>query len=494
MDADVVIVGAGSAGCAAAHRLARTPGMRVLVVEAGPDYGQPESWPGELLDARRLPQTHDWGFEEERDDGSVRREPRARVAGGCSAHNQCAALWPLPDDCERWAEVTGDDGWRHRNLRPLADELEDALGGDPDCRGRGGVLPTRAYAHDELATWQRAFLDTAVAAGFPPLADLSSPEPVDGVAPFQVNVRDGMRWNAALAFLRPPPTGGALRVLDRTRADRLVLERGRCVAVVCRSSGGDLALRATHILLTGGVYGSPMLLLRSGVGPAQHLRALGIPVAVDLPAVGRNLHDHPGVAVTFRPTREGRAALDRDLAGGRFHQSQVALRAGGGVLHVLPYHAARGGGWSFELLAFAMRPASRGTVDLRTRDPDGRPRIRFRYASDRDGRDLAALRDGIRLALRLAACGPLAELAGAEDTATDDAGLAAAIGGYGHAVGTCAMGSVTDARGRVAGLDNVRVADASLVPVIPRQNTNLTAILVGWRVAGLLAGEVAGAN
>jgi choline dehydrogenase len=539
LDADVVVVGGGSAGCAAVHRLA-LGGLRVLLVEAGPDYGPAGSgrWPAELLDPRRLATTHDWGFGEQRPDGRVVATPRARVIGGCSAHNQCGAWWGLPADYDRWARLTGDRRWSWRALRPYVDRVEGARvsgggGGGvatpmaiPRGRGLGGLLATCAGDEADLAVWQRAFMDAALAAGYPRVADLSGAALPDGVAPFWVNIAEGCRVNSAFAFLDPlrGRSDVDLRVVDGVLADRLVVDHGRAVALLCRRDrdrdGPALEVTARSFVLAAGTYGSPAILLRSGIGPAARLAALGISVAIDLAPVGANLHDHPGAALRFAPSVRARGLLDAELAAGRFWQTQVGLRAKAGRLHLFPYqdqsqrHERHGGGWALELYAFVLAPRSRGRLWLRSPDPTVPPGIDVGFLSDGGGRDLAALRRGVALAGTLAQTPPLAQLC--DDQADDAASLTRQqrprpgalapgsagwlrerVGGYGHPVGTCRMGhhgdptAVVDADGLVTGTTNLMVADASVIPAIPHAGTNLTASLLGWCVAERLSRRLA---
>lgn len=500
LDFDVVVIGGGSAGCALVDRLVETTDLRVCLVEAGPDYGPAgAAWPAELLDPTRFPMSHDWGFSEVRPDG-VLPEPRAKVIGGCSAHNQCAAVWGLPGDYDAWAAITGEDAWSYCALKAAIDDLEDAHGGEPAYRGAGGRLPTRPYRADELASWQRAFLEATAEAGFGTLSDLSVPASDAGACAFQVNVHERQRWNAAFAFLDRVRDNRSLHVLANTRADHFIMRGATAEAVACETASGALEVRARHFVVCAGTYGSPLLLLRSGIGPARDLERLGIRVVTDLPGVGANLHDHPGVAVRFAPTPQGIGELERDLAAGRFHQSQAALRSAECRLHVLPYQAElERGSWSFHVIAFLMAPRSRGVVSLTSMDPAAPPQIDFRFLSDAQEHDLASLRGGLELIESVATTSSLAsrayagsdvERAIAHDA---DAYIRANVTGYAHAVGTCRMGAnddpdaVTDAMGLVRGTENVRIADASLIPVIPAANTNLTCMLIGWQLAAAVA-------
>jgi choline dehydrogenase len=489
VDFDVVVIGAGSAGCAVTGAVAADGRQSVCLIEAGPDYGAREGgrWPSELLDPRRRPRTHDWSFEAEADGGLV-PEARAKVVGGCSAHNQCAIVRPAPEDCVGW-------GWEAGELEEIMREVQQRV-------------PTASYPDKELAFWQRAFLEAAVAAGVPRVVDVGDPAGPDGVAPFHANVRDGVRFNAAFAFLDPVRGRPNVTVMAETLADRLEIEGERAVALRCVRGDRELEVRARRFVLCAGTYGSPAVLLRSGVGPRPHLDELQIPVRLARAGVGLNLHDHPGVGLTYEPSAAARAALAAELAEGRLFQSQVILRARSGDaagradLHLAPYQApTESGGWSFTLLIFGLAPDSRGRVSLRGRDPHLSPRIEPRLITDRDGRDLATLVAGVRLARRLAREAPLAAAIAGElrpgGGIDSDAGLSewlrADLTDYAHPVGTCATGppgdpgAVVDAGGLVHGLANVFVADASVMDQIPRANTNFACFLIGWRAGRRLA-------
>ena len=501
---DVVIVGGGSAGCAAAGRLCATTDLHVCLVEAGPDYGPASEgyWPSELLDARVRPGTHDWGYGEEREDGTTVSEPRARVIGGCSAHNLCAALWGMPADYDAWA-AAGNHGWTYAELRQLIDQVEQCAEPDATHHGHGGSLPTRIYRDEELSTWQRVFLQAAEAAGFPRLPDLSAPDPPQAVAPFHANVLDHTRWNSAFAFLDPVRELPTLTVYDGTTADRLLFDQENATALIC-SGGAEVELVARMFILAAGVYGSPAILMRSGIGPSGHLTELGIFAATDSPGVGENLHDHPGVAMRFGPSPAARRAVIEEYRRGTLLQSQVILRGTSGQctegfdLHVLPYmHETEAGEWEFMMYAFNMTPRSRGRVLLRGDDPELAPVIERRLLTDPEDRDMAVLADGVIMARHLATFEPLTSTIAAEvdpglRVLREDqlfAFIRSTVDTYAHPVGTCKMGPATDSQavvdptGRVHGTGNVYVADASIIPQIPRANTNLTCMLIGLKVA-----------
>lgn len=513
LEYDVVVVGAGSAGCALTGQLCQSPALSVCLVEAGPDYGSlaDGQWPAELLDSQQMPETHDWGYSLEQVGGFGVPEARAKVIGGCSAHNQCAALWGPPDDYNAWAEA-GNQGWGYAELAPLIQRIERAPSEPPSAyRGLHGVLPTRPYRDEELASWQRLLLETATGAGFPRLTDLSTPEPAEGVAPFHANVKDRIRWNAAFAFLdsiRPHPR---LTILSNTIAEKLILQQETAVSLLCHTQGSTLELRASTFVLCCGTYGSPLLLMRSGIGPAQHLQEVGIPPRIEARGVGQNLHDHPGISMSFEPQEFAQQLLAEDLAHHCFAQSQVILRVkskqcpAGFDLHILPYQmppdeeAGR-----YEILVFHLAPRSRGQVLLRGKEVHLPPRIDFQFFSDPDNHDATVLLDGVERVRQLMQKEPLASAITGErepgpqiSTASDlRAYTHTHLTSYGHPVGTCKMGpgtdpaAVVDSFGQVYGTGNVFVADASIMPRIPRANTNLTCFLIGFHLAELLAAKL----
>jgi choline dehydrogenase len=471
---DVVIIGAGSAGCALAGRLAaaRTE-LRIALVEAGPDYGPQASgsWPAGLVDARHTPVSHDWGFD----------QSRARVIGGCSTHNECALVRALPCDYDRW----GIPGWTDSDLAPVVDDV-------------ARTLPTTICPDDELATWQRAFLDTALAAGFSRLSGGNDAPDASGVGPFIQNIKDGLRWNAAFAFL--DAVRSRLTVISDVLADRFIFEGDRARVLMGHGREGAREIRAKKFVLCAGVYGSPAILLRSGVGPADHLTELRIPIRSALPGVGANLHDHPGVGFEYEPTTHAMRAVKKDMAMGRFYEVQVVLKTRPD-LHIIPYQTEDDAGiFSFGILAYHLNPRSRGTVHLTSRDPGELLAIDLGLLNDPDGYDIGALTQGVQLIHSLTKGSPLADSIKRGPRRFSSATRHARfirdnVTDYGHSVGTCRMGlspdagDVVDARCRIHGLDNVFIADASIIPQIPRANTNFTCSVIGTRAADFLAYE-----
>jgi choline dehydrogenase len=467
---DVLVVGGGTAGCVVAARLSEDPARTVCLVEAGPDYGPPgDAWPDDLRSAHTLASSHDWGYE------GGRSSSRARVIGGCSAHNACAVVWGSREDYDEWLP------WSYGELEPFLRRAEHELG-------------TRAFADDELTPWHRALLEGAESVGIPRLADLNDLDATEGAAPFPLNARGTTRWNTAFAYLDAARERPNLTILAETLADRVVVERGTARAVEC--VGG--VLEASRIVLAAGAYASPAILLRSGVGPADELGRHGIEQAGDELPVGEGLVDHPGVGVAWTPSPElERAMREHDVDG--FFEPQILVRLRSGACpdgtwdaHLLPWvsRSPEHARYESSCVAYALKPHSRGRVGLRSRDPRVGPAIDHGFL--RDGRDAGVIRDAVEALRRIVASAPVARFVTGEERPGDEdleTHLRANVRGIFHPVATCALGGVVDGDGGVQGLDGLFVADASVIPTIPRANTNLSTVAVAELLAERLAGR-----
>jgi choline dehydrogenase len=500
MAVDVIVVGGGSAGCVLAARLSEDEDRSVLLLEAGHDYATVADLPSDLVDASEPTVGHDWGYLAEPDAlGRCVPLPRARVMGGCSATNGCFAVRGAPADYDGWS-VLGNPGWSFAEVLPFFCRLEADNDFAEDWHGVDGPIPIRRHPNDELNRVQRAFVDAAVANNHPYVEDHNRPGAV-GVGPTPRNVRDGVRMSTALTYLAGARRQRDLAIRNEVMVDRVELAHGRATGV--RLAGGEL-IEAGDVVLAAGAYASPMILARSGIGPAELFAGLGIDVVTDLPGVGENLVDHPIVAVDL-PTEPG-------VGGPRFQvmatlRSQLADPGGAPDLHLFvagPFDVANEAspaGAVFGIVAGLMAPKSRGSVRLRSADPNEPPRIDVAHLAHAD--DLARMVEATVEARRVSRTDPLAalvagpEIAPGPAVADDHPGSIAKsirerVSSYHHPVGTCRMGqdpdggAVVDARGRVHGIDRLYVADASVMPTIPSANTNLPTIMVAERIAAWL--------
>lgn len=500
--ADYVIVGAGPGGCAAAAELARSGSASVLVLEAGPDYGPFDSgrWPDDLLEAFDLAETHGWGYDSESSYGDrVISFSRAKVVGGCSSHNGCAAIWGHRLDYDGWAAL-GLDGWSTDSVLPFFRAANEAM--------RVGI-PGPAH----VTPFHQLMLESAAAAGIPLVADLNDLDEPIGIAPSPANIRNGIRWNAAFAFLDPIRDQPNVTIVGDALVDTVRVENGRATGVRVIHGGSADTIEAGTVVLAGGTYNSPTVLMRSGIGPADNLGALGITVAADLPGVGRNLHDHPAVYLVHAGSEALKEQM-ADWAGSNFlpeEQTIAKLRSRYCTeafdLHIYPESGPYAEGrttWDFTLPVACMTPEARGSLRLRSTDPPAAPVIDHNYLGDPDGHDRAVLVDGIGIAREIARHANQYGLLGEElepgpALASDDAlaeWVSDNVHHYFHAAGTCRMGpehdslAVTNERGAVRGVRGLYVADCSVMPKVPRANTNIPAVVVGMRIGRWLAGTV----
>lgn len=488
---DVVVVGAGTSGCALAARLADA-GRRVLLLEAGPVPVAAADWPAEVRDPTSLAATApghpvNWDLAAEVRPGQAVRVPRGRIAGGSSALN--AAVWVRATraDLDGWA-AAGNPLWAHDRVLPAFRRSEaDADYGDRPGHGADGPVPVRRLPGIPLLA--DAFAAASTELGFPAEPDKNGDaEPGHGPIPF--NVDGGVRINTAMAYLAPRRQLPALAVRGGTVVRRVLVERGRAVGVLT----DDGPVRAGEVVLSAGAVGSAHLLLLSGLGPAADLAAAGIDVVADLPGVGTAFSDHPLVYVPYRPV-PGLPASASPL-----HGVLHAPVDGGGEVEVLPWLRPFDSDAEPMVSVGLQRPVARGRLGLDPRRPSGPPRLAYRYLTDEA--DRRGLRAGVRLTSGLLGTAaftgtatPSTALPGAvlADDAALDGWIAARIGTAVHLSGTAPMGPDTDPRAvvdqhlRVRGVAGLRVVDTSVLPWVPSRGTAATAVMVGERAAELMA-------
>lgn len=495
-EVDLLIVGGGTAGATLAGLAARQRERRVLLLEAGPDYGALAAgrWPADLLDARRLPHSHDWGYAglAHTSHSEPTAFDRARVIGGCSAHNGCVALLGHRRDYDHWAEL-GNPGWDWESVAPAFERAKQGL-------------RVRQVDDSEITPYQQAFVDGATTIGIPRVRDLNDPDQVQGIGASPVNIHDGIRWNAALGYLDPVRHQGNLTIVGEALVDRVLLRAGRAIGVEAIVEGESRRIMAERVVLAAGAYGSPAILLRSGIGPVDELTTLGIEARHALPGVGKALADHPAVYLEFTGSERLDRAMDDFAARGWLPDEQTLAKARSRQcqevfdlhLYAVSGHDDETCRWSYTLFVSSVTPRSAGQVRLVSTDPLAAPAIDHGYLSDPEQRDLAVLIDGIEIAREIMGPAQDAGLVLGETrpglTLSSRGDLAEfvrrTVGIYYHPACSCRMGpasdpaAVVDAGGKVHGLEELYVCDASIFPTLMRANTNLPAAMVAEHLAG----------
>jgi choline dehydrogenase len=496
---DVVIVGGGAAGAVMARRLSEAKERRVLVLEAGAAYA-PDAYPDSLRrqDIIGGDAAHDWGYRSE--PSAIGRSiplPRGKVLGGSAAINGSVAMRAPKVDHDRWKREHGLEGWSWDDALADFRRMERTSAGADPLHGRAGPFPIHQLGFEETSDMQRAFVEAAVAIGYPRVSDFNGREPF-GAGPYPMNTRAGNRLNAGMTYLdaatRARPN---LTIRPNSEVDAVILDGDRAIGV--RLSDGE-AIRAGEVILSGGTYGSPAILMRSGIGPADDLRRLGIAVAADLP-VGRRLQDHPFYFTVWAALKDEVGLGIPPVGAILWARSQQAAPDDLDIQITAVHYgdpATSPSGAIFMLAVANTRPVSLGSLRLRGRDPHVDPIIDLAFLKER--RDREILIDGIELARTLAETEPLARLVHSEMAPGSDADSRAKIEAclprtldtYHHPTSTVPMGgdrdpsAVVDREGRVRGINHLRVADASILPDIPSVATHVTTLLAAEHIAAKL--------
>ncbi|MCE7005344.1 GMC family oxidoreductase N-terminal domain-containing protein [Kibdelosporangium philippinense] len=513
---DYIVVGAGSAGCVLADRLTEDPGVRVLLLEAGGEDNADEIHIPAAF-ANLFKTKWDWNYEtveQKHMGGRTAYWPRMKALGGCSSMNAMMYMRGNRADYDFWRDSHGATGWGYDDVLPYFVRAERNTRLSGPMHGTDGPLyvEDRRYTHELSSSWVQA----AVAWGLKPTDDFNGAHQ-EGAGLYQVTCHNGRRWSTADAYLRPAMVRDNLTVRTNALATRVIIESGRAVGMEYLHEGSTKTTYVDgEVVLSGGAINSPQLLMLSGIGPAEHLRDMGIEVVVGLNEVGENLHDHPAAAIIYttkkttdlvdyaNPRRlvqwqlTGRGPMASNIGeAGGFIPTSEDLPAPDVQFIVAPTLFYDNGlreptAPGFTAAAVNVAPKSRGRLRLRSSNPQWRPEIDPAYYTDPS--DIEVMVAGLRMQQEICERSAIARFLDRPflpDTAdlTEEV-LVDHIREWSqtlyHPVGTCSIGTVVDPSLKVNGVEGLRVADASVMPMVPRGNTNAPTIMVGEKAADLI--------